>query len=335
MLPLVMLLTYALGAQTAVPAPPAGTAVPPPTAGAQTSNDSTEFTIRSTVNRVILDVAVRNPAGGFVSGLKKENFHVLDNGKQQPIIDFAAGDIPVTVGIVVDESLSMAPKRPEVLTAALTFAKESNPQDEMFVINFNEKPQHGLPDDVLFTDNLQMLRQALLRGRPEGRTALYDAVVVALKQLDMGREAKKTLVLISDGGDNVSTHNFRDVMKLVEATSATIYTVGVFDPDDPDKNPGILNRLAQVSGGIAYYPQNIDEIVPICRQIAKDIRNRYTLSYQPPEGSREEIRRVKVEVNAQDKGKLIARTRTNYLYRPNGAEGAEASLEPASGRKKR
>lgn len=330
MLPLVMMLAYAFAAQTPVPAPPPGTA------SASTQGESTEFTIKSTVNRVLLDVAVRNPAGGFVSGLKKENFHVLDNGKEQPILDFAAGDIPVTVGIVVDESLSMAPKRAEVLTAALTFAKESNPQDEMFVISFNERPRHGLPDDVLFTDNLQMLRQALLKGTPEGRTALYDAVVAALKQLDMGREAKKTLVLISDGGDNVSTHNFRDVMKLVEETSATIYTVGVFDADDPDKNPGILNRLAQVSGGIAYYPQNLQEIVPICRQIAKDIRNRYTLSYQPPESNREELRHVKVEVSAPALGKLIARTRTAYLYQPNGTQDVDASLAPGGkSRKKR
>jgi len=241
----------------------------------------------------------------------------------------------VTVGIVVDESFSMAPKRPEVLTAALTFAKESNPRDEMFVVNFNETATHGLPDDVLFTDNLQMLRQALMRGKPEGRTALYDAVVTALKQLDMGREAKKTLVLISDGGDNVSRYSLRDVMRLTQETSATIYSIGVFDSDDPDRNPGILKGLAQVSGGIAYFPQKLDEIVPICQKIAKDIRSRYTLSYQPPQGNgREQLRRVRVEVTAPDIGKLIARTRTSYMYLPNGTEDADAFLPHGKNRKK-
>jgi len=276
-----------------------------------------EFTIHSTVNRVLLDVSVRDASGGFVSGLGKENFRVLEDGRPQDIAEFEAGDIPVTVGIVVDESGSMRPKRAEVLTAALTFVTESNPLDEMFVIHFNETVRHGLPDQVLFTDNREMLRNALLSGVAEGRTALYDAIVVSLHQLDMGRQAKKTLVLISDGGDNISQHKLSDVMRLTEQTSATIYTIGVFDQDDPDRNPGLLKKLAEISGGIAYFPQHLSDIVPICRKIAKDIRNRYTLAYVPAAGNgKEGIRHVRVEVSAPGHGKLIARTRDSYLYTP-------------------
>ena len=275
-----------------------------------------EFTIHSTVNRVLLDVSVRDTRGGFVSGLTKENFRVLESGKPQDITEFEAGDIPVTVGIVVDESGSMVPKRTEVLTAALTFVTESNPLDEMFVIHFNETVRHGLPDQVLFTDNRQMLRDALLSGVAEGRTALYDAIVAALRQLDMGRQAKKTLVLISDGGDNISKHKLADVMRLTEQTSATIYTIGVFDQDDPDRNPGLLKKLAEISGGIAYFPQQLSDIVPICRKIAKDIRNRYTLAYVPPAGNGRGIRHIHVAVSAPGHGRLVARTRNSYLYTP-------------------
>ncbi|HTP87613.1 MAG TPA: VWA domain-containing protein [Bryobacteraceae bacterium] len=278
--------------------------------------DASEFTIHTNVERVLLDVSVKDSQGGFVSGLGRDNFRVVEDGTLQQITGFEAGDIPVTVGLVVDESASMAAKQTEVLTAALTFVTESNPNDEMFVVHFNENVRHGLPDEVLFTDNRQMLRRALLSGVPEGRTALYDGVVTALHQLDMGRQAKKTLVLISDGGDNVSKHKLRDVMHLAEETSATIYTIGVFDSDDPDANPGLIRRLAEISGGIAYFPERLNDVVPICRGIAKDIRNRYMLSYVPHAGSHQDIRHIRVSVSAPGHAKLIARTRTSYLYRP-------------------
>jgi VWFA-related protein len=286
----------------------------PPLVSAQ---ETPEFTIHSSVERVLLDVSVKDARGGFIRGLGKDNFRIFEDGKPQEVSEFAAGDIPVTVGIVVDQSWSMAPKQAEVLTAALTFAKESNPRDEMFVIHFNEKVTRGLPKQVLFTDNLEMLRSALLAGVPEGRTALYDATVDALKQLDEGRQALKTLVLITDGGDNVSKHTRADVLRLTEETSATIYTVGVFDENDPDRNPRLLRRLAEISGGVAFFPGKLDDVVPICRGIAKDIRNRYMVGYTPHSGTgMESIRHIGVQVRAPGHGRLIARTRASYLYTP-------------------
>ena len=280
------------------------------------------YTIRTTSRLVLLDVSVKDPKGGFVSGLGQENFKVYENGKLQQITQFANADIPVTVGILVDESGSMRPKREEVIAAALEFIKASNPQDEVFVINFNEKARRGLPDTVLFSDNIDLLRTALWRGVPEGRTALYDAIEMALHQTDMGRRDKKTLLVISDGGDNISVHKFGDVMHDVLESIVTLYTVGIYDEDDPEANPGVLKQLAQVSGGGSYFPKQLDQVIPICQQIAKDVRTRYTIGYTPELNNGKPERQIKVEARSADGLKLNVRTRTRYLFTPDSA-GAE------------
>lgn len=286
------------------------------------AQDRPGYTIRTTSRLVLLDVSVKDAQGGFVSGLTQDNFKVYENGKLQQITQFANADIPVTVGIVVDESGSMRPKRAEVITAALEFIKASNPQDEVFVINFNERARHGLPDTVLFSDNVDLLRSALWQGVPEGRTALYDAIEMALHQTDMGRRDKKTLLVISDGGDNISHHKLPDVMHDVLQSIVTIYTIGIFDEDDPERNPGVLKQLAHVSGGGVYFPKTLDQIVPICRQIAQDVRTRYTIGYIPELDNGKPERHIKVEASSPTHQKLIVRTRTSYLFTPD-TEGAE------------
>jgi Ca-activated chloride channel homolog len=283
------------------------------------AEQSGEFTIRTTSRLVLLDVSVKDASGGFVAGLSKDSFQVYEDGKPQQITHFADGDIPVTVGIAVDESGSMRPKRAEVITAALAFNQASNPRDEMFIVNFNEKPRLGLPDDVLFSDNVQQLRSALWQGKPEGRTALYDAIEMSLRQLEFGRQAKKTLVVISDGGDNHSTHTLEDVMSDVLTSAATIYTIGIYDEDDPEKNEGVLRKFAHVSGGVFYHPETLDEIIPICRQIAKDIRSRYTIGYVPSIQGKT-VRDLKVAASSPDHPKLIVRTRTSYVFRDQATE---------------
>jgi VWFA-related protein len=282
-----------------------------------------DFAIRTTSRLVLLDVSVKDSQGGFVSGLSKEAFRVYEDGKPQVISQFANADIPVTVGIVVDQSGSMLPKRPEVITAALAFIHASNPQDEIFVVNFNERARRGLPDKQLFSDNGDELRAALWKGMPEGRTALYDAIEMSLHQLDMGRRDKKTLVVISDGGDNVSKHNLQEVMQDALRSLATIYTVGIFDADDPERNPAVLERLAHTSGGGVYFPKQLEQIVPVCKQIAKDIRTRYTIGYIPPAQGKAE-RSIKVVAAAPGHGKLMVRTRSRYAFAPDaGAAGTK------------
>jgi VWFA-related protein len=213
----------------------------------------------------------------------------------------------------------MRPKRSQVVTAALVFNEASNPMDETFIINFNEKPRRGLPDDVLFSSNVQQLRDALWQGVPEGRTALYDAIEMSLNQLEFGRRGKKTLIVISDGGDNHSKHTLDEVMHDVLTSVATIYTVGLYDDDDPEKNEGVLKKLAQVSGGVFYHPNELSEIVPICRQIAKDIRSRYTVGYVPvTEGK--DLRHIKVVASSPGHPKLVVRTRASYLFSDKAAQ---------------
>ena len=273
-----------------------------------------DFTIRTTSRLVLLDVSVQDPRGAFVTGLARENFKVYEDGKLQRISEFANSDIPVTAGLVVDESGSMRPKRAEVIAAALAFVQASNPNDQMFVINFNEKARPGLPDGAPFSDDVPTLRGALWKGLPEGRTALYDAIELALHQLTLGRRERKTLVVISDGGDNVSLHKLPQVMHDVLASISTIYTIGIFDADDPEKNPGVLERLARVSGGVAYFPPKLDQMIPLGRQIAKDIRTRYTIGYVPALNSGKTDRRIKVMATSAEGARLLVRTRTGYSF---------------------
>jgi Ca-activated chloride channel family protein len=286
--------------------------------------EPSDFTIRTTSRLVLLDVSVKDASGGLVSGLSQDNFKVYENGQPQPITQFANADIPVTVGIAVDESGSMRPKRAEVVTAALAFNQASNPMDEMFIVNFNERARRGLPDNVLFSDNVQQLRLALYQGQPEGRTALYDALEMSLQHLEFGRRDKKALVVISDGGDNHSTHTLEDVTHDVLRSVATIYTVGLYDEDDPEKNEGVLKKLAQVSGGVFYHPQTLEDVVPICRQIAQDIRTRYTIGYVPSAEGKAE-RHIKVVASSPEHAKLVVRTRTSYVLAPDKA-GSSAKV---------
>ncbi len=274
------------------------------------------YTIRSDVRLVLLDVAVTTHMGGLIDGLKEADFDVTENGLRQPITVFANNDVPVTVGILVDESLSMAPKRDEVLAAAETLISKSNPKDEIFVLNFNERVTRGLPDGVLFSDNINQLRSALRRGMPEGRTALNDAIVDGLEQLEMGRRDKKTLIVISDGGDNASHAKRREMMDRVERSLATIYTIGLSSPGDPDRDLGLLKELARTSGGEAYFPTDLSNLATICSGIAKQIRSRYTIGYVPPPGTLSALRHIRVYVSAPGHTGLIAHTRTSYRYEP-------------------
>ena len=273
------------------------------------------FTISDNVDLVLLDVSVRDPRGGYVSGLDRSNFQVFEDGHAREITHFASVDTPVTVGLVVDNSGSMRSKRPEVILAGLAFAKESNSQDEFFVVNFNNSVVRGLPGHTLFTDNLQALRAALYYGRPEGQTALYDAVAYALKHLEYSHRDKRTLIVVSDGGDNVSQTSFPELLKMVQASRVTIYTVGLYDPEDHDLNPGVLRKLASISGGEFFEP-SLEEVVPVFRKISKDIRNCYTIGYVPDEiNDKRTLRSVKV-LAKEDMHKLLVRTRTTYSTTP-------------------
>ena len=274
------------------------------------------------VNLVVLQATVRDRRGHLVSDLHQRDFEVSEDGARQSISLFQHEDVPVTVGLVIDHSASMAPKLPDVIEAARTFARSSNPEDRMFVVNFNERVTLGLPADVGFTNRADALEGAIADTRATGQTALYDAVIGGLERSRAGSPEKKVLIVISDGGDNASAHGLPEVLKRLAQTSVVVYTVGIFDEEDGDRNPDVLLRLARSTGGEAFFPRQFNEVVPICERIARDIRNQYTIGYlsnsSAPPGT---VRGIRVVARAAGRGKLSARTRSSYIA--GGAVGAK------------
>ena len=266
------------------------------------------------VDVVVLHATAQNHKGALVAGLGKDDFQIYEDGVLQPIKYFGHEDIPVTVGLVVDNSGSMSSKRADVIAAGLAFARSSNPQDEMFVINFNERVSFGLPENVAFTDQVPQLEVALSKLSPDGETALYDAVATALAHLKKGNRDKKVLIVISDGGDNASKHKLAEITAVVGQPDAIIYTIGIFDEQDSDRNPGVLKQLAKDTGGEAFLPESSKNVVAICERIAHDIRNQYTLAYVPTNRKRDGTYRViQVKATAPGNRHLSVRTRTGYF----------------------
>jgi Ca-activated chloride channel family protein len=279
------------------------------------------YRISVDVSLVVLQAAVRDRAGHTMMELKPEDFTVFEDGKPQRIRLFRHEDTPVTVGLVIDHSSSMREKLADVTAAAQAFVKSSNPNDRMFVVNFNEHVSPGLPKGTEFSDNAEQLGKAIGNAPALGTTALYDAIVEALRRLQRSTHDKKVLVVISDGGDNASKADLDRVLKLTEQSNAMIYTIGIFEPDDPDKNPGVLRRLAKQSGGEAFFPEQLGETVAICQRIARDIRDQYTVGYSSPLASPAGVyHKVKLiasrkDDGRKDDGKLVVRTSSGYQTR--------------------
>jgi VWFA-related protein len=275
---------------------------------------SDEYRISVDVGLVVLPVIVTDRKGKVVSGLGAGSFHVFEDGRPQQIALFEAEDVPVTVGLVIDNSGSMGAKRPEVVAAAKEFAQSSNPQDQMFVVNFNQTVSMGLPKGVLFTSDVNQLLDAVSRNRASGNTALYDGLAVALKHLKSGTTNRRALIVISDGGDNASRLSFPEILKRAEASNAQIYTLGIYYEMYSGQNLGMLNRLAKVTGGKAYFPESVSQIPGICQEIARNLRHQYTIGYHPsnpnPGGSYHAIR---VTATATGNGRLHVTTRAGYL----------------------
>jgi Ca-activated chloride channel homolog len=281
-----------------------------------------EYILGVKVNEVVLHATARDRKGFLLAGLTSEDFQVYEDGVLQQIKYFSHQDIPVTVGLVVDNSGSMKPKRADVIAAAVAFARSSNPEDQMFVVNFNEKVSFGLPDEVPFTDKAVQLQVALSGINADGETALYDAIAAALAHLSTGNRDKKVLIVISDGGDNASQHNLSQIRAMAAHPGAIIYTIGIFDDEDDDRNPRALKQLAKDTGGEAFLPKSLKEVGPICEQIARDIRNQYTIAYVPSNRKRDGTYRIiQVKANATGHGRLLVRTRTGY-YAPQQVQAS-------------
>jgi VWFA-related protein len=264
---------------------------------------------------VVLHVSVLTADAGAIAGLPREAFAVYDDGQPQTIHFFENRDTPVTVGLVIDSSISMSRKRPAVIAAGQSFAESSHPDDEMFTINFNEHVWPGLPWGQAFTSDREELRRALARAGARGRTALFDALAAGLKQLEAGRCQKKVLIVVSDGGDNASTTRFDPVLQTALRMNAVIYAVGIDDEFDGEGDPDTLRKLADATGGEAFFPRKLERTTEILERIAGDIRTGYTIGYTPT-STRAGYHRVRVDVKVPDGRRPRVRARAGYVAGP-------------------
>jgi Ca-activated chloride channel homolog len=276
------------------------------------------------VDLVVLHTSVLDDRGKFVEGLTADNFRVYEDKVEQKLAVFKREDIPVSMGLVIDNSGSMRDKRPRVNEAALTLVQNSNPQDEAFVVNFNDDFYLDLDKD--FTNSIPELKEALERIDARGSTALYDAIIGSLDHLKKGSKEKKVLLIVTDGEDNTSRSTLEKCIREIQKTDTVIYTIGLLSQESKKSAKTAkraLTEIAQASGGVAYFPENVEDVHAICEQVAHDIRHQYTLAYYPSNSARDgSFRTVRVDVIApRGHGKLVARTRNGY-YAPGGAKTA-------------
>jgi VWFA-related protein len=285
-----------------------------------------EYTINVDVNLVVLHATVVDKKGRMVNDLKSGDFQVYEDGAPQKLSVFSHADIPVTMGIVIDDSGSMREKRQAVNAAALTFVKTSNPQDQAFVVNFNDVYYLDTPGD--FASNIEDLKSALEKIDSRGGTALYDAVYASLDHVKLGNRDKKVLLVITDGEDNASRYSFDELLRYAQKSDAVIYTIGLLGSEEPGglfkihghsahQAAKYLEKLADVTGGEPYTPRSLDDVQSTCEQIAHDIRNQYTLAYYPTNARKDgTFRNVRVDAfSSGNRAKLAVRTRPGY-YAP-------------------
>jgi Ca-activated chloride channel family protein len=266
---------------------------------------------------VVLPIVVTDKQGRYISDLARDRFAVYDNGRRMPIHLFTTEDTPVTVGLIIDGSSSMRSKMGEVVAASVAFARSSNPNDELFAIRFNDDVREAvLNRRFLLAGDLAALEKAVSSLVPEGRTALYDALIAGLDHLNEGTRPRKVMVVISDGGDNASRATLDRVLARTRTANAAIYTIGIYDDDDPEKNPGALKSLAHATGGERYLPRSPGALLQACERIAREIRSGYTIGYVPPD--RDGVfHRIRVEVASPGRH-VTVRTRPGYFAAGSG-----------------
>ena len=269
---------------------------------------------RAESDLVVLHVNVFDRRSDAVPDLPQESFKVFEDGKPQEITFFSGADVPVAVGLILDASGSMIAREHMIIAGGTAFARSSHPEDELFTIHFNEGLKYGLPATVPFTNSGGLLHSALASYRPGGRTALFDAVVSGLEHLELATHQKHVLVVLSDGEDNASRYSKDDMMDRARESDAIIYTVSNANrhtgmPGDA----GVLKDLANVTGGVAYFPSSDEKVIESFDELAGNIRRGYSIGYVPTNTRQDDgYRRVKVTVSAPGRNNLSVRTRDGY-----------------------
>ncbi len=276
----------------------------------KSADDSGRFVFRKQVQEVVLHATVVDEAGHLVTGLDRGDFSIYVNSVPEPITSFRREDVPVALGIVIDNSGSMRDKRAKVNQAVLNLIRASNPQDEVFVVNFSQTPY--LDQD--FTSDVNLLQTALHQVSSRGSTALYDAVVASAVHLrNNPRLSKKVLLVITDGQDNMSQETLQDaIRKLQPNKGETVYAIGLTDEGMTRTGRDALQDLAASTGGVAFFPQKLDEVNEITRSVAHDIRRQYTLAFKPGNSATKGYQAIRVEARGPGRSRLTVRTRTGY-----------------------
>lgn len=294
---------------------------------APSSQTGDVYIFKKEVDEVTLHATVVDQNNRLITDLGRNDFQVFEDGQPQKIVSFRREDIPVAMGIVIDNSGSMRDKRPAVNAAAISLVKSSNPQDKVFIVNFNE--EYFLDQD--YTASIPKLDDALQRIEARGGTALYDATVASSDHLKKsGPLEKKVLLVVTDGEDNASRESLEQAIRTLQAENGpTVYTIGILGDEHSKRAKRALREMAEETGGVAFFPKDVSEVDAITQQIAHDIRNQYTIVYKPSKPqSAGGYRTVKVEAIAKGYKHLQVRTRSGYY----AGEKSAQSTPPPSGK---
>jgi Ca-activated chloride channel family protein len=283
----------------------------------------TDTIFRSDTRRVVCPTTVVDKAGHLVTDLPKTAFSVFENGKLQTITLFKREDVPVSMGLIIDNSGSMREKRKKVEKAALDLVLASNKDDEAFVVNFNDSAYLDLPHEKDFTNDIEEMKEALARIDSRGGTAMRDAIRMSIDHVkEKAHRDKKVLVVVTDGVDNASIINLENLVKVSQQTGVLIYAVGLLteeDRKDAKKAQRELQALVEATGGEAFFPKELSEVDTIAQQVARDIRNQYTIEYNPSDTALDgKFREIKITVNAP--GHPTVHTRSGYYATPDRAD---------------
>jgi len=294
-------------------------AVTPPQANSQ---DSGSAIFSSETRLVPLNVTVMDKSGHRVTNLPQSAFTVLENGVPQQIKIFRREDVPVSLGLIIDNSGSMRDKRQGVEAAALALVKDSNPQDEVFVVNFNDEAYldtcQGSSSNC-FTNDVKVMQQALTRIDSRGGTAMRDAIRMSIDELKKGKRDKKVLLVVTDGNDNASLISIENLVRSAQQNDVLVYAIGLLSEEDrkeAKKAKRAVDLLVESTGGQAFYPKDVSEVDKIAHEVAHDIRNQYTIAYTPVNEALDGTYRT-IKVLVKGPGNPVARTRSGYYASPD------------------
>jgi len=259
-------------------------------------------TIHFDVDLALVNVTVTDPYNRLVTGLETDNFRVFEDNIEQEVVTFSAEDVPISIGVIFDFSGSMSNKVGKAREAALQFFKTANPQDEFFLVSFNERAELTSS----FTNSVEDLQSRMMLTAPKGRTALLDAIYLGLSQMRGAHNAKRALLILSDGGDNHSRYNESDIKRLVKEADTQLYAIGIFDPlgfrnRTPEElgGPSLLSEITEMTGGRVFAVEKLDELPDIASKIGMELRNQYVLGYRPSNKAHDaRWRKLKIKLRA-------------------------------------